>query len=185
MKKKTLIILVILIGGFGLLLLFVYHGLKPRRAELFDSYVYETLGFKIKAETRYQEGGLLPLFNAYHDYYVKTDESDHWRLILTLIWDDPLKIPEDQIRNVSDDVTYLFIGWMYAVTTDGGESWETWNGNPKVAQLMGTGYGFIDEIQMDANGLGVMSVVNGQGELTELHTNNFGKTWKKATRMIN
>ena len=43
----------------------------------------------------------------------------------------------------------------------------------------------IDEIQMDANGLGVMSVVNGQGELTELHTNNFGKTWKKATRMIN
>ena len=43
----------------------------------------------------------------------------------------------------------------------------------------------IDEIQMDANGLGVMSVANGEGELTELHTKNLGKTWKKATRMIN
>jgi len=178
-KKKVYIIFLIIIGVVCLSIFLVYEGLKPRRSDLFDSYLYETEGFKIKAETRYQSCYLLPLFNAYHDYYVKTNESDRWRLICTLLFDDPLEIPEDQIVRVSDRITYFYIGWMYAVTTDSGVSWHTWDGNPKSTQLAGTGYGFIDDIRMGADGAGVMSILNKKGKLVKLYTKDFGRTWEE------
>jgi hypothetical protein len=176
MKKTRLILIIVLIVS-GILLLLVWEGIKPRRGDLFDTYTFEADSFTIKAETRYQDSYLLPLWNAYHDYYVRTSDSDRWKLIFTLIFDDPLKIPKKQIRKIDNQAVYVFIGWMYSVTTDGGKTWNTWNGNPKSAQFVGTGYGFIDDIIIDANGVGTMLIWNKDKKIVNLVTNNFGRTW--------
>jgi hypothetical protein len=40
--------------------------------------------------------------------------------------DDDPKIPVDQVRYVGD-IGYVFMGFMYAVTTDAGKTWSVWS----------------------------------------------------------
>jgi hypothetical protein len=181
MKKKDrkLAIRFIIIIAISLLLIGSYYVLKPKKGELFESYVFEGSNLNIRVEARHQQGLFLFVPGAYYDYEAKSKDSDVWKPIFTILFDDPVEIPKDQIKEIKEQVVYLFIGWIYSVTTDGGKTWHTWNGSPKWAQYTGSRYGFIDEIQMDPNGLGVMSIRDGQGDLTELNTKDFGKTWER------
>ncbi|NIP28070.1 MAG: hypothetical protein GWN67_14660 [Phycisphaerae bacterium] len=153
--------------------------MKPKKGELFESYFFEGSNLSIRVEARHQQGFLLFVPGAYYDYEAKSKNSDVWKPIFTILFDDPVEIPKDQIKEIKKQVVYMFIGWVYSVTTDGGKTWYTWNGNPEQAQYTGDMYGFIDEIQIDANGLGVMIIRDRQGDLEELHTKDFGKTWEK------
>ena len=60
------------------------------------------------------------------EYYVfesKRIGLNEWHQIMTFRHDDPVPIPHEQIRFVDDQVSYVFMGWMYAVTTDRGSTW--------------------------------------------------------------
>lgn len=177
-KKLFIVVIVTAVSVYALLCLFKYTR-KPKKGSLFESYIFQGSNVTIKIEARHEEALLLWLPGAYYDYYCKGNGSDIWQPIFTFYFDSAMKIPKEQIKEINEKVSYIFIGWMYSVTTDAGKTWCTWNGNPERAQYTGSGYGFIDDIRMNANGLGVMSIRDLQGDLTELHTKDFGKTWEK------
>ncbi len=178
-NRKKLIVSIIIITGLFLILYYVF---KVEKGELFESYTFEGSNLKIKVEARHQEGFMLIVPGAYYDYGARRNDSDTWIPIFTFLFDDPIDIPKNQIKEINEQVIYAFIGWMYAVTTDGGKNWHSWNGNPKLAQFANTGYGFIDKIQMDPNGLGAMKIRKHRGSVrsVELYSKDFGKTWEET-----
>jgi hypothetical protein len=178
-KYRRLTVSIILVTAIFLLLVGLHYVLRPKKGELFESFVFEGSNLNIRVEARHQKGFLLYAPGAYYDYEAKSKDSDVWKPIFTFLFDDPIDIPKDKIKEINEKVSCVFIGWMYSVTTDAGKTWYTWNGNPEGIQYTDSRHGFIDEIQMDANGLGVMSIRDEHGDLTKLHTEDFGKTWEK------
>lgn len=176
-KKQKVYIALAVVAILGLSLFAIDRALRPGRGQIFETYIFEADHFKIKVEASHQEGPFLIVPGAYYDYAVKTGDLDGWRPILTFLFDDPVAIPKNQIKIISDQVAYLYVGWMYSVTTDGGKSWKTWDGNPKTAQYLDRGYGFIREIHMNSSGEGTMHLLNKKGGLSELSTKDYGKTW--------
>jgi hypothetical protein len=172
--------LAITVGTLVVLALFLYgihQALETRKGRVFETYLYEAKNFKIKVEARHEEGLLVWLPGAYYDYLGNTKDSTTWTPIFTLLVDHPVEISKDRIKVVNDNTAYLFDWWMYAITTDGGKSWQTWDGYRTVSQHSGLAYGSIDKVNMDASGAGTMRTINQEGILSKLYTKDYGKTW--------
>lgn len=71
--------------------------------------------------TAYEEKGA-NVNGAYYLFEATPAGSDQWREIMTFRHDDDPKISADQVRYVNDNIGYVFMGWMYAVTTDAGRT---------------------------------------------------------------
>jgi len=171
-RTKKLTICVIAAIAILLLIIGIHHVLKPKKGQLFESYVFEGSRLKIKVKARHEEGFLLFVPGAYYDYESKTNDEDAWRPMFTFQFDDPLEIPKEQIKEINEHVIYAFIGWIYSVTTDGGEIWNTWDADKEMK------LGFIEKVDLESNGHGTMDLYDRTGSIRQLITNDFGKTWK-------
>jgi hypothetical protein len=115
-------------------------------------------------------------------YYVfrSAVEGDDWKEIMTFRHDDPVAIPRGQIRFVNDDVGYVFMGWMYAVTTDGGSNWSVWNAEKDLPNWRCCNYRLIQDVLIAQDGVGTMRlrpIPQRQGEVPELRTKDYGRHW--------
>ena len=138
----------------------------------------KTLNIRV---TAYEERGVL-LPGTYYVFESATD-SNSWREIMTFRDDDRPKIPRDQVRLVNDQIGYVFMGWMYAVTTDGGTNWSVWNAEKDLPRWQCCNYRLIQEVHVASNGLGVMTlkpIPQRPGEVPELHTNDYGRHWSQS-----
>jgi hypothetical protein len=93
---------------------------------------------------------------------------------------DPNPIARDQVRFVNAQVGYAFMGWMYAVTTDGGRNWSVWNAEKDLPKWDCCNYRLISAVNIDVNGSGTMilnPIPQRQGEVRQLHTKDFGHHW--------
>lgn len=104
--------------------------------------------------------------------------SDDWREIMTFRHDDQVDLPRDQIRFVDERVGYVFMGWMFAVTTDGGRNWSVWNAAKQLPNWR-TNYRLIDDVRVDADGGGMMrlNTLDERQQGTELFTRDYGRQW--------
>ena len=94
--------------------------------------------------------------------------------------DDPRRIPRENVRLVNDRIGYVFMGWMYAVTIDGGATWSVWNAETDLPNWQCCNYGLIKDVRLASDGAGTMilnSIPHRHGEAPELRTNDFGQHW--------
>jgi hypothetical protein len=88
-------------------------------------YITSNDNFKIRVQMFPEEGAGFVL-GGYYVFQSADMDSDNWADIVTYKQDDPDPIPCDRIRFLGDRVAYLFMGQMFAVTSNGGRSWNVW-----------------------------------------------------------
>jgi hypothetical protein len=175
-KVKLAVSLVVTIGvvsAWGL------HSQSKRSKRINDHWETSNGRFSIRV-TAYAEdnGGFVA--GAYYVFESARMRSNDWREIMTFRHDDPVPIPREQIRFVSDQVSYLFMGWKYAVTTDGGVTWSVWTADRDLPNWECCNYALIRDVTIEKDGKGFMQLKPSQdrrGEVPELRTQDYGRHW--------
>lgn len=129
--------------------------------------------------TSYQQTGA-NLNGTYYQFESAFAGSKNWREIVTFRHDDRPKIPMDQVQFVNDRIAYLFMGWIYAVTTDGGANWSEWNAANDLPNWQCCNYQLIRNVRITADGAGTMTlnpIPQREGEVLQLHTTDYGRHW--------
>ena len=83
--------------------------------------------FIIRVTAFAQNALFVQVAGAYYVFESRPKNESDWREIMVFLDDDPVPIREDGIQFVNDHVAYVYMGWLYAVTTDGGHSWKVWD----------------------------------------------------------
>jgi hypothetical protein len=153
---------------------------KPQRGEKIIE-AWETINntFKVGV-TVYAEknSGFAP--GAYYVFRSAPLSSGRWQEIFTFRHDDPVPIPLEQLRFVNDKTGYVFMGWIYAVTTDGASNWSVWSAEKDLPGWQCCNYRLIQDVRVGPDGVGTMklnSIPGRSGEVPELHTNDYGRHW--------
>jgi hypothetical protein len=139
-------------------------------------------GLRIRI-TEYQQKE--PSFLHYFFYVFESMpvSANNWSEVMTFVHTDDVGLPKDQVRFVSNDVGYVFMGWMYAVTTDGGLTWSVWDAPRDLPNCQCGNYQLIRDVQLTADGVGTMILnppPNTQQPETVLHTRDYGRHWTAA-----
>jgi hypothetical protein len=183
MKRKFLIVTVVLIAVVGLFVAVNRHVISmlvfgPYMGRITESREKSNPTFKVRVDRHTEENAFLG--GAYYVFRSAPSGSDSWREIMTFRHDDPNPIPQDQVQFVNDRVGYVFMGWMYAVTTDSGASWSIWNAEKDLSRWQCCNYGLIASVNLQPDGTGIMildPIPKREGEVPQLHTKDFGQHW--------
>jgi hypothetical protein len=106
--------------------------------------------------------------------------SENWQEIVNFRHDDRPKIPTEQVIFLSDHIAYLYMGWIYSVSVDGGKSWSVWNAEKDLRDWQCCNYQLIRSVQLTPDGYGRMTlnpIPNRSGEVQELFTTDYGQHW--------
>ena len=117
---------------------------------------------------------------AYYVFRSAPKGSDSWHDVMTFRHDDHVAIPQDNVQFLNDQTGFVFMGWMYAVTTDAGKNWSVWDAGRDLPNWRCCNYGLISDVQLNADGTGTMSlnpIRDRRGEVPLLHTKDFGCHW--------
>ena len=130
--------------------------------------------------TAYREknGGFVR--GAYYEFASTASGQTDWHKIMVFRHDDPIPIPRNQTVFLSSKVAYVFMGWMYAVTTDGGHTWSAWSAERDLTGWKCCNYALIREVRIHASGVGRMvlnPIPNRPGEVPALFTKDYGRHW--------
>jgi hypothetical protein len=136
-------------------------------------------GFDVRVDA-YSEKSAGFVLGAYYVFTAKSHETGTWHEVMTFRHDDPVSIPREQIRFVTDKIGFIFMGWMYAVTTDSGQNWSVWDARSDLANWQCCNYSLISEVALQPNGTGKMilhPIERRRGEVPKLCTTDFGRHW--------
>ncbi|MDQ5845390.1 MAG: hypothetical protein M3539_08860 [Acidobacteriota bacterium] len=134
--------------------------------------------FKVRV-TAYGEEDWIPApAGAYYVFESAFPGSENWKEIISLKHDDPVRIPREQVRFVSDQIGYVFMVYQYAVTTDSGVSWSTWDIVKDLPNWQSNRTA-IEEVQIgpDGNGMMTLTPYTNDPKITKLYTNDYGRHW--------
>jgi len=155
--------------------------IPPHEGALAESWETSNQLFRVRVDRHYEEnGGFVP--GAYYVFRSAPTGSDAWHDFMTFRHDDPVPIPNDQVRFVNDRIGFVFMGWMYAVTTDSGATWSVWDSNIDLPKWQCCNYRLIKDIHPEPNGEGTMTLApipDRGGEVPQLHTEDFGRHWSR------
>jgi hypothetical protein len=179
MERKSLIVITLSVLAVALLANCKLAS-SPRMGNVAESWETSNQTFKLRVDRHAEGGSFGPVAGAYYVFRAAPSGSDSWHDIMTFRHDDPVPIPRDQVRFVNDRVGYIFMGWMYAVTTDGGVTWSVWNAQTDLPQWACCNYRLIGSVKVEPDGTGTMilnPIPQRQSEVPQLHTNDFGRHW--------
>jgi len=151
---------------------------KPWIGGVTETWESQSQHFKIRVDRRAERDAFLP--GAFYVFQSAASDSGQWREVMTFRHDDPVPIPREQVGFVNDRVGYVFVGWMYAVTTDGGETWTVWDAGKDLPNWVCCNYGLIKGVRLEPDGAGVMTldpIPQRRGEVPELRTKDYGRHW--------
>lgn len=154
---------------------------RPRRSSRIDERWETTNGTVDIRVTAYGEDNAGLDAGAYYVFESKRVRSNDWHQITTFRHDDPVPIPREQVRFVNDRIAYIYMGWMYAVTRDGGLTWSVWTADKDLPNWECCNYRLIRNVIMTKDGTGVMQlkpIQDRRGEVPELHTSDYGRHWR-------
>jgi hypothetical protein len=183
--KRIVVVLICFVGVFFLLLALYFP--PQHKGEIVETWDSTNTPFKIRVNNHIERGGFMPgaTAGAYYDFQTAAVGSDDWREIMTFRHDDPIDIPKNKVHFANEKVASVFMGWMYAVTTDGGNSWRVskmWDFLPDSEKCL---YGCIEDLRIETNGRGEAKlniIASPKYTLKILETNDFGKTWLEKYR---
>jgi photosystem II stability/assembly factor-like uncharacterized protein len=152
---------------------------KQKPGDIIETWETKNNTFRIRV-TAYDEKGAYPApGGGYYVFESSPATVDDWHQIINFRADDPIKIPRDQVRFVSEPIGYVFMGWLYAVTTDGGRTWSVWDASKDASLSRNTNYDMIQIVNILPNGTGDM-LVNLTGNMKlELKTTDYGRHWSR------
>ncbi len=170
-SQYPLLISILLLSACGL-------GSRPDRGNLIDQWQTSNEVLKIRV-SQYDEKGAI-VSGTYYVFECAPLESDNWQEIMTFRHDDRVGIPKDQVRFVSNQIGYVYMGWMYAVTKDAGANWSVWDAKKDLPNWQCCNYGLVRDVRIGLDNAGVMRLnltPQRRGEAPELHTKDFGQHW--------
>lgn len=158
---------------------------SKRGGDVIESWETTNSYFKIRV-VAYEERLLLPgLPGALYVYSSSSAKEDSWTEVMVLRHDDKPPILRDNVRFVSDQIGYMFMGATYAVTTDAGKTWSVWDATKNISNWRGRNYGGIKDVQLSSDGNGLMTI-QGRDDPSktdivdiQFRTNDFGRHWDK------
>ncbi|MGH9971107.1 MAG: hypothetical protein ACREBG_25390 [Pyrinomonadaceae bacterium] len=153
---------------------------RPHRGkDPLETWLTENNAFRIRV-TSYEEKDA----NVSGTYYVfesTAKASTAWHEIMTLRHDDRPDLPKDQIRFLNDETGYLFMEWMYAVTSDSGKTWSVWDATRDVPDWQWSKYGVIRDVRIEPGGSGTMllkPISDPNSKVPTFRTHDFGRHWQ-------
>jgi len=139
-------------------------------------YIASNDNFRIRVQMFPEEGAGFVL-GGYYVFQSADMDSDKWADIVTYKQDDPDPIPCDQIRFLGDKAAYVFMGQMFAVTSNGGRAWNVWEiAKDPAWRDRSTG---IEDIQLSEGGIGKMTLRIIGDKRVILRTNDYGHHWNE------
>jgi hypothetical protein len=183
MKRALLIAIVVFVVVVAVVAaanwrIFSMFGSRPRVGKVVESWETSNQGFRVRVDQHSEESSFLA--GAYYVFRSAPSGTEEWRDVMTFRHDDPVPIPRDQIRFVNDRVGFVFMGWMYAATTDGGSSWSVWDARTDLPNWQCCNYTLIQAVHLETTGKGTMTlkpIRDRSGEVPELHTSDYGRHW--------
>lgn len=152
---------------------------RPQRGKIIETWEATNGSFKVRISAYDEQGSYPAPGGAYYIFQSAIKGSDSWNEIITFRHDDPVAIPRDHIHFVNEQVGYVFMGWLYAVTTDAGRTWSVWDASKDPALSKTYNYNLIREVSISANGIGrILLNLTGDTE-EELKTEDYGRHWTK------
>lgn len=99
--------------------------------------------------------------------------------VVTIRRDIQIPIPHENVKLIGDKIGYIFMGWVYAVTTDGGKTWTKWDAEQALPNWQCCNQNLIRSVTIESNGIGTMTLNLGKDKegITLLRTQDYGKTW--------
>jgi hypothetical protein len=128
-----------------------------------------------------ENGGFVP--GAYYVFSSARSGASAIHEVMTFRRDDRVPIPMSQIEFVNDQIGFVYMGWMYAVSTDGGDTWSVWDARKDLPNWKCCNYGLISAVAVKTDGNGVMTLnsIKGRlGEVPELRTRDWGRHWSAS-----
>ncbi len=113
-------------------------------------------------------------------YHTAKDNYQYKRIIFNIHQDEAAPLPINQVRFVTDEVVYIYMGWIFSVTTDAGKTWRLWDAERDLPGWTCCDSGLIREVSISFQGTGTMTVIPDSQEpekLLQLRTNDFGQHW--------
>lgn len=177
-KSKSLLLVAV---GLVILLCAVFVFLAPRRGKVIETWQTRNNTFTIRVTAHSERLSLPGLGGAYYVFDSNRVGSEQWGEILVFRHDTSVWIPRDQVRFVNDKIAYVFMGWMYGVTTDAGSTWSVWNAQNDLLNWQCCNYNLIQDVRIAPDGVGTMRLKpERRGEISELHTRDYGRHWSAA-----
>jgi hypothetical protein len=158
----------------------LYALLSFRRGKVLENWQTGNDVFTIRVTARSERLALPGLGGAYYIFDARVAGSDHWNEFLVFNHDNSVSIPRDQVRFVTPQVAYVFMGWKYAVTTDGGAAWSVWDAERDLRGWQCCNYNLIQNLRVEADGKGMMTLNSPSGtnrEGADLETKDYGLHW--------
>jgi photosystem II stability/assembly factor-like uncharacterized protein len=153
---------------------------EQHEGTILETWQTENSNFKIRVVS-YEEQSGGPR-GAYYIFYVAPRNSNDWHNIVTFRHDDRPNIPTENVRFVNDKTGYLFMGWIYAVTIDGGSNWKIWDARNDLPGWQCCNYKLISDVRVAADGTGTMTldvISERPGEVGILKTKDYGQHWTR------
>src|SRR6185503_19526535 len=116
----------------------------------------------------------------YYTLQSAVKDPEYWDSVITCRQDERVPIPEAQLRFVSDRVAYFFMGYVLAITADGGREWATWDASRELEEQGCCDSAKIENIQVGADGKGTFNLrLVFHSTLLGFSTEDYGKHWTK------
>jgi len=153
---------------------------RPRPAE-HPTEVAEIAGsaFSIRiSEFPEENGGFVP--GAYYLFEGRPHDGKKWVTAMQFRHDDAVPIPKQNVKFLTPEIAFVFMGWKYAVTTDGGKQWNVWSAEKDLLGWQCCNYVLINDVKLSQSGKGEMVLIPIQGragEVPRLFTADFGRHW--------
>lgn len=177
--RSSLTICLVALGVIGFLTWYTLPGPAERPSEVAD-ISGPTLTVRISAYPE-KNGGFVA--GAYYRFESRSRDRKDWVTVMQFRHDDPIPIPKENAKFLNSEAAFLFMGWKYAVTTDGGKHWRVWNAEKDLAGWQCCNYGLIKQVELSQNGNGKMildPIPGRRGEVAELFTSDFGDHWSTS-----
>jgi hypothetical protein len=159
-----------------LLVLGLYLVLNAQSGAVLEQWETTNGAFKVRVRRRPELLNFLPRY--YYEFESQVRGAKRWKTITTLLLDDPVPVPRNQVRFLNNETGYLFMSSAYAVTTDCGKQWSLFNVRTDPPLGTSDSYLTIREVQMESNGSGMMTVYSkSAGSMVELRTKDYGRHW--------
>jgi hypothetical protein len=174
----VIVISILLLSGCGV-------ARRPHRGSLINQWETHNNSFKVRI-SEYDEKDAW-VSGAYYVFESAPLNSDTWQPIMTFRHDDQVGIPKDQVRFVDQQIGYAFMGWMFAITKDGGSSWAVWDAAKDLPNWQCCNYGLIRDVSISADGSGVMKlnpISQRRGEVPELRSQDYGQYWSATGKAV-
>ncbi|MDX2033539.1 MAG: hypothetical protein SF339_22875 [Blastocatellia bacterium] len=118
-------------------------------------------------------------------YYTCTSVSGeirNYEEIFTLRQDRIVTDLAKHVCFINESIAYIFMGWIYSVTVDGGKTWVTWDAEKNMYGWQCCDSTLIQDVTISANGSGKMTLnqaIIPAGAPLVLWTNDYGKHWRE------